>query len=306
MAEESPSPDRRAPFAAIILVAIGAVFLIGEIFNVRFGSGFWPFVIIVPGVMLLASAFGRGGRVNSGTATSGAVLTTLGLIFWYQNVSGNWESWAYIWALLPLAAGVAQMVAGARNEDESVSASGRQTARIAAIMFAVGIVFFELIIFDRGGFGGYFLPLALIAAGGYMLWRHNSRGGSMPWGDMFRGPEPSAPASPATPASTPTAAASAPPAAASAPQTAIATPPPASEPFPEDELPQRASPDDAPFPADEQSAEVPPEENPSASGNTGEPQTDATSARTRKPATRRRSSTTRKPATTRKRPPSEG
>jgi uncharacterized membrane protein HdeD (DUF308 family) len=299
MADESPAPDRRAPFAAIVLVAIGVVFLIGEIFNVRFGSGFWPFVIIVPGVALLASAFGRGGHVNSGTATGGAVLTTLGLIFWYQNISGNWESWAYIWALLPLAAGVAQMVAGARNEDESLAASGRQTARVAAIMFAVGVVFFELIIFDRGGFGGYFLPLALIAAGGYMLWRHNSRGGAMPWGDMFRGPEPSAPASPATPAPTP-------PAAANAPQSAIATPPPTSEPFPEDELPHQASPDDAPFPADEQSAQVPPEETPSASVITDEPQTDATPARTRKPGTRRRSSTTRKSATPRKRPPSEG
>ncbi|MHA1560313.1 MAG: LiaF transmembrane domain-containing protein [Alphaproteobacteria bacterium] len=298
MAEQSPTPDRRAPLVAIVLVAIGAVFLIGEIFNVRFGSGFWPFVIIVPGVMLLASAFSRGGRVNSGAATGGAVLTTLGLILWYQNISGNWESWTYIWALLPLSAGVAQMVAGGRTEDESLAAGGRQTARTSAIMFAVGIIFFELIIFDRGGFGGYFLPLALIAAGGYMLWRHNSRGGSMPWGDMFRGPEPSAPAS--TAASTP------PPAAASAQQSAIATPPPSNVPFPEDELPHHPTPDDAPFPTDEQSPEVPTEGASASAGDSDQPQADAQPTQTRKPAPRRRSSTTRKSTTTRKRPPSEG
>ena len=299
MTEQSPAPDRRAPLVAIVLVAVGAVFLIGEIFNVRFGAGFWPFVIIVPGVMLLASGYGRGGRVNSGAATAGAVLTTLGLILWYQNISDNWESWAYIWALLPLSAGVAQMVAGARNDDEPLAAGGRQTAQTAAIMFAVGIVFFELIIFDRGGFGGFFLPLALIAAGGYMLWRHNNRGGSMPWGDMFSGAGPSAPVVTPTSPQPQTA-------AGDVSLSAVATPPPSSEPFPEDELPHQPRPDDAPFPADEQSPGVPTEEAPAPAGASDQPQTDAPTPKPRKAAPRRRSSTARKSTTSRKTPPSEG
>ncbi len=328
MDEQPENTDRRNLLIAIVLIAVGAVFLIGELFNVRFGSGFWPFLFIVPGVLLLISAFNSRPAV-AGTAIGGAVLTTLGLIFWYQVVSHNWESWAYIWALLPLSAGVAQMVVGARNDDESLSAQGRQTARIGGIMFIVGIVFFELIIFDRGGFGGYFVPIVLIAIGAFLLWRHYNEGGELPWQSMFRGPEsPSTSDTPPSPApSTPPATATPPPAAATPPpQAAIATPPPASEPFPEDELPHTPAPDDAPFPVDEQSPPGSPEtastevttsevtettatpEPPSGTGaGSSSTTTDGgTPAEKPKRTTRQRSTTTRKTTTTRKRPPREG
>lgn len=321
MDEQPENTDRRNLLIAIVLIAVGAVFLIGELFNVRFGSGFWPFLFIVPGVLLLISAFNSRPAV-AGTAIGGAVLTTLGLIFWYQVVSRNWESWAYIWALLPLSAGVAQMVVGARNDDESLAAQGRQVARIGGIMFIVGVVFFELIIFDRGGFGGYFLPLVLIAIGAFILWRHYNQGGELPWQNMFRGPD-----SPSRSDTPPSPAQSTPPATATPPrQAAVASPPPASEPFPEAELPHTPASDDTSFPVDEQSPEVPseaaaaetpppatetPAEPPSGAGGTGSSATTtgedapATPAAKPKRTTRRRTTTTRK-STTRKRPPREG
>ena len=311
MDEQPNTPDRRGVLIAIVLIAVGAVFLIGEVFNVRFGSGFWPFIIIVPGVLLLLSAF-NSRPVPAGTAIGGAVVTTLGLVFWYQNVSGNWESWAYIWSLLPLSAGVAQIIAGTRNEDESLIASGRQTARVSGIMFIIGIVFFELIIFDRGGFGGYFLPIALIAVGGFLLWRHYNQGGELPWQGMFKGPDStSGPTSSPGPSSPP-------PTAATPPrQAAVASPPRATAPFPEDELPEQpaAQPEDAAFPVDEQSPDSPPASSAPSNGASGggssaaPPASDTpatTPATAQTPAPRRRTTTKRKPTTTRKRPPREG
>ncbi len=276
MDQPSNPPDRRWPTIAVILIAVGVVFFFGEVFNVHFGSNFWPLIMLVPGVMLLIAAFGRD-EANPGLAGAGAVLTTLGLIFFYQIASGNWESWAYIWALLPASVGVSQMVSGARNDDDILAKAGARVARNFGVIFAIGLVFFELIIFDRGGIGGYLLPLALIAVGGLMLWEHYRRGGTIPFADMFQRQEPPAtppPSHPETPAA-PRAAEPAP--SATTPPTA-ATPPPLAddEHFPEDELPEPPKPDEAPFPVDEESPEPPPPAEPP------------------KPTPRRRRTTTRK------------
>ncbi len=259
MDDQPTEPDRRWPTIAIILIVIGAIFFFGQVFNVRFGSGFWPLLILVPGLIFLATAFG-GDEVNPGLGGAGAVLTTLGLIFFYQNASGHWESWAYIWALLPASVGLSQMVAGARNGDELLAHAGVRLARTFAIVFVVGLIFFELVIFDRGGVGGWLLPLGLIAAGAYMLWDHQRRGGDLPFAAMFRRPEPPAPppSQSGTPSAPPRPAA--PEAAAAVPPPAASTPPPPVEPFPEDELPEPPAPDSAPFPPDEESPSSPPAE----------------------------------------------
>jgi len=282
MNDQPIKADRRSAIIAIVIIAVGVIFLLGELFNVRIGSGFWPLFILVPGLALLYTAF-QGDKVNAGTAAGGAVLTTLALIFFFQISTDNWESWAYVWALLPLAVGLAQIAAGTRNDDESLVATGRNTTRTAGILFLAGLVFFELIIFDRGGFGGYLLPIALIAVGALMLWLNYRRSGSMPFSDMFPGasgtsempPPPPAPTGPAAP--TPTAAT--PPSAATPPARAAAAPAEtkAETHFPEAELPEPPPPDDAPFPVDEQSPEAPPPKPP--------PRRRTTTSRSRKPAT---------------------
>jgi hypothetical protein len=275
MNDQSSTTERRNTIIAVILIAAGAIFLIGEIFNFRIGSGSWPVFILGAGLALLYSAF-TGSRAKAGPAAVGAVLTTLALIFFFQIGTGNWETWAYIWALLPLSAGVAQIAAGTRNDDEGLVATGRNTARIFGIVFLVGLAFFELIIFDRGGFGGYLLPIALIIIGGSMLWLSYRRTGSLPFGDMFAGTDGSGPSAP--PASPSPGSSTAPGMTAARPPTAASPPPAAAtsaaggrtEPFPEDELPEAPPPDDAPFPADGQSppaAEAKPKPRRRTTGN---------------------------------------
>lgn len=262
MNDQSTRPDQRWVAIAAILIAVGALFLLSEVFDFRIGSVFWPLFILIPGVGLLIVAFGRS-DANPGLASPGAILTTLGLIFIYQNSTDRWESWAYIWALLPLSVGLALMAAGTRNKDESMARGGANTARVFAIIFVAGLVFFELLIFDRGGASGYLLPIGLIAAGGVMLWLHYRRGGDIPWIDKFapRKGTPPAPATASAPPVAPPATAPTPAARATPPRTA-STPPPAAPsdegPFPEDELPHEPAPD-SPFPTDEQSPEAPPE-----------------------------------------------
>lgn len=177
----SPSDERWANIAAILILA-GAILLIGEIFDVRLGADLWPLFILGPGIALLVLAF-RGEEANSGLAVPGGVLTTLGLIFFYQTWTGHWESWAYAWALIPIGVAAALYAVGKRNSDETSLHTARRTARFFGIIFIVGAVFFELLIFDRGGFSGYFLPIALVVVGGVMLWMQHNRTGSVPWVD---------------------------------------------------------------------------------------------------------------------------
>ena len=256
MNDEPARPDQRWATFAIILIAVGAIFLLGELFNFRLGPNLWPLFLLVPGIALLATAFGRS-EANAGTAIPGTILTTLGLIFLYQSATGRWESWAYIWALIPLSVGLALIVVGTRNDDETTRRSGTQTARTFAIIFVAGLVFFELVIFDRPGFGGYFLPIALIAGGGVMLWMHYRKGGTHPWAEKLRGLQPSS----ATPGPTAGPTAANPPSPPPPVQPTAATPPPpaAQSHFPEDELPHEAASDDAPFPPDEHQPEPTPE-----------------------------------------------
>lgn len=176
-----PSDERWANIAAILILA-GAILLIGEIFDVRLGADLWPLFILGPGIALLVLAF-RGEEANSGLAVPGGVLTTLGLIFFYQTWTGHWESWAYAWALIPIGVAATLYAVGKRNSDEMSLHTARRTARFFGIIFIVGAVFFELLIFDRGGFSGYFLPIALVVVGGVMLWMQHNRTGSVPWVD---------------------------------------------------------------------------------------------------------------------------
>ncbi|MGV8841159.1 MAG: LiaF transmembrane domain-containing protein [Bauldia sp.] len=268
----------------IIILAVGAWLLIARVFDVRLGHDWWPLIFLVPGLAFLALAF-SGRRANPGLAVAGAIVATLGGIFLFQTATNHWESWAYVWALFPLAAGLALMAAGNRNGDEAMQQSGLETARWAGIAFIVLLVFFELFIYS--GLFGYLIPIVLVLIGGYMVWQQIKRNqddrAAGPFGAAPPGPTP--PPVPPVPPASPTPGRSRPwesetssvavtpppapvPSTAAAPPDVIITPPPAppappapvatAEPFPADELPPDPSVPvpTAPFPVDEGSERI--------------------------------------------------
>ncbi len=164
--------DQRNTVGAFLLIGLGVIFLIGQIFNINFWSmvGFsWPVFILIPGVIFLALAF-AGDRKMSGFVFPGAVITGTGAILWYQNVTNNWESWAYIWTLYPTFIGLALMFNGRRNGKEKEIQTGRRVATYGVIAFLMGAAFFELVVFGgNSALTGWIVPLALIGVGGYLL-----------------------------------------------------------------------------------------------------------------------------------------
>ena len=110
-------------------------------------------------------------------------MTGVGVILLTQALTGYFQSWAYVWALLPVFAGAALIFVGRRDADLTTAALGRRFVKWGILTFVIFAVVFEGLIFNRYlsfGTGGLVLPLVLIAAGVFMLVRvglfTNSRG----------------------------------------------------------------------------------------------------------------------------------
>jgi hypothetical protein len=182
--------DRGGSIAAIgsAILVIGVVAYFLEVASVDVaswlgGSG-WTLFIIGPGLALLAaSALLRDGPALT-TSTAGAVVTTVGLLLLYQDQTAHYESWAYAWALIPGAVGVALAVHGFRFDRPDLVTVGTRMAAAFAVVLIAGAWFFETIFatnqppFDLGDNW----PIALIALGGVLfvagLLRGTTGGGS--------------------------------------------------------------------------------------------------------------------------------
>lgn len=91
----------------IILLLLGLWFLavrispaLGQWAEGRLG---WPMIIIAIGLAMLVMGIVTGGY---GLAVPAAVVGGIGGLLYWQNATGNWESWAYAWALIPGFVGV--------------------------------------------------------------------------------------------------------------------------------------------------------------------------------------------------------
>jgi len=157
---------------AYVLVALGAFFLATQVFNISLGAMLWPLFIIIPGLMFVYPAV-TGGKDAAGLIFPGAVITGTGLILAYQNVTGHWESWAYAWTLYPVMVGLGLQFMGRRTGSKDEISIGEGMVRYGLMAFAGFALFFELLIFGGlfGGVAGSLWPLALIAIGGYLLFK---------------------------------------------------------------------------------------------------------------------------------------
>ena len=106
------------------LIGLGGLFILGQIFRVDFWNLIWPIFVMLPGLVFFAVML-IGSRNLAPFAIPGSIITTTGLVLFYQNMTGHWESWAYIWALIaPTSVGVGLWLAGTRSENPSLREAG--------------------------------------------------------------------------------------------------------------------------------------------------------------------------------------
>jgi hypothetical protein len=157
----------------VVLIALGILFLVQQFFGLELGQWTWPFFIIIPGLLCFVG-MALGGKSAGPLAIPGSIVTIIGLLLLYQNTFNHFESWAYAWALIPMAFGSGLMINGAWSEQPALVQSGRQLVGIGLVLFLVGFFFFELVLNIGGMSRSIVASLVLIAAGIALLLRRIS------------------------------------------------------------------------------------------------------------------------------------
>ena len=154
-----------------ILIIFGMLALFGKIFqNFDFWGTFWPFFIIGIGLLFFVGMF-AGGRSVSGLAIPGSIISTIGLMLFYQNITDHWESWSYGWTVILMSVGLGIFIMGTWGQNVTQRAAGLRVLRIGAIMFIIFGAFFELIFTSGMPFGlrSIIFPISLILLGLYLV-----------------------------------------------------------------------------------------------------------------------------------------
>ena len=151
----------------VILILLGAWFLADKSIP-AFHSFFdkyteWPVNMLLIGgvIFILGLVLGQ-----PGMSVPAAIVAGLGGIFYYQDATGNFASWSYMWALIPGFIGVGTMVAGLLGENTAQNLKhGLNMVVISAVLFLVFSSFF-------GGWellGNYGPSILLILLGLWVL-----------------------------------------------------------------------------------------------------------------------------------------
>ncbi|HBY09631.1 MAG TPA: hypothetical protein DEH22_18270 [Chloroflexi bacterium] len=151
--------------AGVLLILIGGWFLALELFP-GWGDWFWqtfdwPFLVIGVGVCLLIFGLAVGAP---GMAVPAAIVAGIGGILAYQNATGDWVSWSYIWALIPGFVGVGVILAALLGE------GGPQGFRSGLSLIFISAVLFLIFSSMMGANPlGEWWPVLLIILGGWLL-----------------------------------------------------------------------------------------------------------------------------------------
>ena len=124
--------------AALVLILLGAWFLAVQLFpglrQFAYSQFTWPMVIIGVGVLL--------GLIGLLTWVPGMLIPACivggigGLLYW-QNLTGNWESWAYAWTLIPGFVGVGIFLSGLLSGDRKAMVGGGWTIFNSLVLLAI-------------------------------------------------------------------------------------------------------------------------------------------------------------------------
>ena len=153
----------------ILLVLIGAWFIaVRQVPILKPFSNLnldWPFYVIGAGVVLLVI-----GLVTDAPrmAIPAAIVAGIGGILYYQNISQDWESWNFMWALIPGFVGVGNILAGLFGDDTRHNIGrGINLIVISAVLFLIFAMIFNRI----NILGNYGIAVLLILLGLYVIGR---------------------------------------------------------------------------------------------------------------------------------------
>ena len=124
----------------------------------------WPLIIVAIGGLFILGAF----IGAPGLAIPGSIFVGLGLMMYYQSTTGEWETWAYSWALIPGFVGVGIIIS------QALEGNFRRGMRDGGRLIVISLVLFLIFGSFLGGFGNFssVLAVSLIVIGLWILLRN--------------------------------------------------------------------------------------------------------------------------------------
>ena len=118
----------------------------------------WPMWVMFAGAALLVIGLLVGAP---DMAIPACIVAGIGGILYYQNATNNWESWAYLWTLIPGFVGVGRILSGIIGGDFMTSLrEGLKLLLTCAVLFTIfATIFNAWTIF--GPYSAY-VPIALL------------------------------------------------------------------------------------------------------------------------------------------------
>ena len=131
----------------VLLIVGGALFLVGEQFNIDWGRYGWPAFVVVPGAAMLVLGLAIPNEAGLGLAIPGGIIASVGLILAFQAATDTYASWAYAWALVaPGSVGVSLFLYGLLHRRLDLLDAGLRSAAVGLGLFVGFGLFFENVI----------------------------------------------------------------------------------------------------------------------------------------------------------------
>jgi hypothetical protein len=165
--------NRRATLTlGVLMLVVGGWFMAMQLvpgLNAWVSQFFdWPWFVIGGGFLFLVAAIVGG---VPGLAVPGFIIMGAGGILYYQNATGEWYSWAYMWSLILVAVGLGVMTMHLlEGKPRKAWREGGNTVITGVVFFLIFASFFRPMFGDSPLFGAYW-PVAIIAIGLWLLLR---------------------------------------------------------------------------------------------------------------------------------------
>ncbi len=165
----------------VLLVAAGIFYLVAQqtpalqaLIHAQFQ---WPYYVIGAGVLILIIGLLTG---TPSMAVPACIVGGVGGILYYQNRTGDWGSWSFLWTLVPGFVAIGILITGLLGEDTRHNLGrGLNLLVISAILFVIFAgIFQRLDILGRYGPAGLLILLGLYVIGRGLLRGRRLNGGS--------------------------------------------------------------------------------------------------------------------------------
>jgi hypothetical protein len=153
--------------AALVLILLGVLLLVLQfapgVRNWFTGELGWPLIVVAVGVFLAVIGLATGA---SGMMIPACIVGGIGALLYWQNLTGNWGSWAYAWTLIPGFAGVGTILHGLLSGRWPAVRAGMWQVFVSAVLFGIFASFL-------GGYTplGQYWPVLIILLGVMLLVR---------------------------------------------------------------------------------------------------------------------------------------